>query len=158
MANWTHLMVHCTWTKASFDVKRSDLEQWHLVENGWSRVGYSLFVERSGHLDILIPFDKDDVIDSWEISNGAAGWNGRTKHICWAGGMSDDEKVQDNRVVSQHMMLEGVVKILIMLYPKIKLIGHNQVNKHKGCPSYDVPKWAKEIGLRTKNIDSKIYF
>jgi hypothetical protein len=158
MADWTHLMIHCTWTPPSFDVQREHLEKWHLEENGWSRLGYSLFIPRSGKLDILIPFDKDDVIDSWEISNGAAGWNGRTKHMCWAGGRSEGGNVHDNRTFGQHSMLEAMVNIHVMLFPQIKIIGHNQVNANKSCPSFDVPKWCREIGLKEINIDSKIYF
>ena len=158
MADWTHLMIHCSATPPSMDVKRKHLIQWHIDQNGWSRLGYSMLIERSGMLDILIPFDNDDVIDSWEISNGASGWNGRTKHICWAGGQDEDGNRQDNRTYSQHVMMQGVVEILVMLYPNIKLIGHNQVNDHKFCPSFDVPKWCREIGLKEKNIDSKKYF
>ena len=150
-------MIHCSATPSSFDVRPEDIHKWHIEERGWSRVGYSMFIRRSGKLDILIPFDRDDVIDSWEISNGAKGWNGRTKHICWAGGTGRSQTIaEDNRTVGQQNMLEAVVKMLIMLYPDIKVIGHNQVAQ-KFCPSFSVPEWAKEIGLSSNNIDFHQY-
>ena len=152
MGKFTHLMIHCADTPESFDVRPEHIEQWHLVERGWSRVGYSMLIRRSGKLDILIPFDRDDIIESWEISNGARGWNGRTKHICWAGGKGNI----DNRTIGQQHMLEAVVKLIVMLYPDIQVIGHNQVSQ-KYCPSFDVPEWCKEIGLSSANIDFHNY-
>ncbi len=157
MGKFTHLMIHCSATPATFDVRPKHITQWHIKERGWSRVGYSMLIRRSGRLHILIPFDRDDIIESWEISNGAIGWNGRTKHICWVGGTTKNPmEADDNRTVGQQHMLEAVVEILIMLYPDIKLIGHNQVSK-KFCPSFDVPEWCKSIGVSSKNIDFHKY-
>ena len=156
MGTWTHLMVHCTATPSLFDVRREHIEKWHLHERGWSRVGYSMLVERSGELDIMIGFDRDEVIESWEISNGARGWNGSTKHIAYAGGLGKDGSPEDNRTDEQKASLITAVKMLVMLYPSIKVIGHNQVSD-KFCPSFDVRKWAKSIGIPDKNIDFHKY-
>lgn len=145
-------MIHCSDTPDHYEVTPEHIRKWHIQERGWSRVGYSMLIERSGKLDILIPFDRDDVIDSWEISNGARGWNGRTKHICYAGGAYGI----DNRTDEQVVVMAAVVRMLVMLYPDIKLIGHNQVST-KYCPSFDVPAWAREIGILPKNIDDKTY-
>ncbi len=158
MADWTHFFIHCSDTPPSMDVKPKHIYRWHIKQNGWSRVGYSLMVRRSGHLDIMVPFDRDDVIDSWEISNGAAGWNGRSKHMCLVGGKSVAGKKENNFNAAQMEMASGIVRIIVMLYPEIKIIGHNQVNKGKYCPSFDVPKWCKKIGINPQNIDKKIYY
>jgi N-acetylmuramoyl-L-alanine amidase len=155
---WTHLMIHCAASRPSLDVTPEHIRKWHIEGRGWSRVGYSHLFRRSGQMDILIPYDRDDQIDSWEISNGARAWNGFTKHICYAGGVkeSDGKTPEDNRTSEQRAAMDCLVKVLIMLYPDIKLIGHNQV-ANKACPSFDVPTWAREIGISEKNIDSKIY-
>lgn len=156
--DWTHLMIHCSDTPPSFDVTRKEIEQWHIKENGWSRVGYSVLFLRDGRTDILIPWDKDDDIDRWELSNGAAGWNGKTKHFCWAGGREQFKKeAEDNRTLGQKAALEASVKLTIMLWPQIKLIGHNQVHPTKYCPSFNVPAWGRGIGIENKNIDDRIY-
>jgi N-acetylmuramoyl-L-alanine amidase len=154
--NWTHIMYHCADTPPTFDVKREHIEKWHIKERGWRRVGYSILYERSGISDILIPFDRDDVIESWEISNGARGWNGRTKHLCYAGGRAEGGGVEDNRSQGQRIAMANDAKLLVMLYPDIKIIGHNQVSI-KYCPSYDVPEWAESIGISPANIDYKNY-
>lgn len=154
MGQFTHLMIHCADTPEGVWFDRSDIEKWHLEERGWSRVGYSTLFLIDGTTDILIPFDKDDSIESWEISNGAAGWNGRTRHVCYIGGKDNI----DTRTVAQKAAMEAYMKMHVMLWPDVKIIGHNQVNRHKYCPSYDVQAWARSIGIPEKNIDSKIYW
>lgn len=152
MSRWTHLMIHCSDTPASMNVTPDHIEQWHIKERGWSRVGYSIFIGLY-NVWVMIPFDRDDVIDSWEISNGARGWNGRTKHICYAGGKGN----KDTRNGFQFGALEATVKTILTLYPGIKVIGHNQVNAHKYCPSFNVPLWCQNIGVNDSNIDYNNY-
>jgi N-acetylmuramoyl-L-alanine amidase len=150
-------MLHNSATPGFMDVKKRHIKQWHLVENKWSQVGYYGLIERSGKLDILVPFDRDDVVDPWEISNGAYGWNGFAKHLCWAGGIEDGES-NDNRTEMQKVVMRNHLKFIIMLWPTIKLIGHNQVNKNKSCPGFDVPAYARTIGIPEDNIDTNIYY
>lgn len=147
-------MIHCTDTPSTFDVTKSDLYQWHIVERGWSRFGYSMMWRRDGSTEWLIPFDRDDVIESWEISNGARGWNGKTKHFVYAGGKDNI----DNRTDVQKIAMANDIKMITMLYPGIKWIGHNQVNANKYCPSFSVPDFCQEIGIKDKNIDFKTYY
>lgn len=146
-------MLHCSDTPDGFDVTPKHIDRWHIEERGWSRVGYSILVGLY-NVWILIPFDRDEEIDSWEISNGARGWNGHSKHICYAGGKNN----LDTRTGYQFGALEAVVKTIITMYPDIKVIGHNQVNEHKYCPSFDVPEWCRKIGLGSENVDNKIYY
>lgn len=155
---FTHLMIHCSATPSDVWFDRKDIEKWHLEERGWSRVGYSALFLLDGKIDILIPFDKDDVIDSWEISNGARGWNGKTRHICYIGGLDDRNnlKSKDTRSFEQLIAMETFVKMHTMLWPSVKLIGHNQVSK-KDCPSFSVPDWCEHIGINKDCIDYNIY-
>jgi len=156
---FTHLMIHCSATPEAKWFDRSDIEKWHLQERGWSRVGYSALFLLDGTLDMLIPFDRDDSIENWEISNGARGWNGSTRHICYIGGLSSDGKsAKDTRKAEQIKAMETFVKMHAMLWPKVKLIGHNQVNAHKCCPSFDVPQWAKSIGLASQEHNPELQY
>ncbi|MTI33313.1 N-acetylmuramoyl-L-alanine amidase [Xanthovirga aplysinae] len=157
--NFTHLMIHCSATPEGMWFDRTDIERWHLQERGWSKVGYSGLFLLDGTLDLLIPFDRDDSISSWEISNGARGWNGRSRHICYIGGLAKNGRTtKDTRTVEQLVALENFVKMHTMLWPKVKLIGHNQVNATKDCPSFDVSQWAQSIGIPSSLIDSNIYY
>ena len=156
MGKFTHLMIHCSATKRGRWYDRQHIEKWHLEERGWSRVGYSGIILLNGDFDILIPHDKDDVIDSWELSNGARGWNGRTKHICYIGGIDLDGLPNDTRTTHQEKVMQAVVRIYTMLWPDIKVIGHNQV-ACKACPSFDVSEWCDQIYIPHKNIDRRNY-
>jgi len=46
------------------------------------------------------------------------------------------------------------VEDFLRRFPDAKVAGHNQFAQ-KACPSFDVPKWAKEIGIKEKNIYRK---
>ena len=50
-----YLVIHCTATKEGVEVTREMLEQWHLKENGWSKLGYSDIVHLDGRLENLTP-------------------------------------------------------------------------------------------------------
>lgn len=156
MGKLTHLMIHCSATPEGYNFGRKDIEKWHLKERGWSRVGYSSIILIDGSLDILIPHDRDDDIDLWELSNGAKGWNGKAKHICYIGGTDRQGRPKDTRTSEQMKVMEAVVKMYIMLWPGIKLIGHNQTAK-KACPSFSVPQWAESIEIKEENIDYNSY-
>ncbi|UII27021.1 N-acetylmuramoyl-L-alanine amidase [Fulvivirga maritima] len=156
---FTHLMIHCSATPKGKWFDADDITRWHIEERGWSRVGYSTLFLLDGTTDIMIPFDKDDTINSWEISNGARGWNGITRHICYIGGLNEKgNSVEDTRTEAQLAAMQAFVKMHIMLWPKVKIIGHNQVNAHKNCPSFNVNEWGLSIGLEKKHLDQQIYF
>lgn len=42
--------------------------------------------------------------------------------------------------------LEEYVKDFHNRFPSVKIIGHNQIAA-KACPSFDVQKWLKSIGI-----------
>lgn len=150
----THLMIHCSDTPANMDVRREHIEQWHLVERGWSKVGYSDLICLSGMIEHLIPYNDDAELDPWEISNGAKGWNGHTRHICYAGGKGNI----DTRTQRQQDVLLSLCLDAVRLVPGIKIIGHNQVNAQKYCPSFDVPSWCLNMDIPENNIDFNVYY
>lgn len=165
MGRLTHLMIHCSDTPAGMWFDGTHIKAWHTDPKpkgrGWRKPGYSDLVLLDGTIENLIPYDEDDWVESWEISNGAAGWNGRTRHICYIGGQTPTEEAErgplDSRSMPQKAALEIYIKATIRNHPEIKVIGHNQVHTTKYCPSFNVPKWLKEIGIRDENIDFNNY-
>lgn len=157
MSKLDYLMIHCSQTPPGRNFTGKDIIEWHTVGRGWSRPGYSTIFRIDGTTEILIPFNNDDNVDSWEISNGAAGWNGRTRHICYIGGGSNSHPI-DSRTPEQNAAMECFIRIHIMMWPNIKILGHNQVNQEKTCPSFNVPDWLQSIGIPVKNIDFNTYF
>lgn len=150
----THLMIHCSDTPAHMDVTPEHIKKWHIEERGWSKVGYADLICLNGKIEHLIPYDDDNEVDAWEISNGAKGWNGHTRHICYAGGKGN----VDTRTVAQREAMLLICLKVIELVPGIKIIGHNQVNDQKYCPSFDVPSWALNMDIPEKNIDFTTYY
>jgi len=146
MSKLKYLVIHCTDTPEGREVYKKDIEQWHLKERGWSRVGYSDLIQLDGTLINFIEFDQDDTVDSWELSNGARGYNGVSRHVVYSGG-----KGGDTRTNAQKTALAVYVKYMIMRHPSIKVVGHNQLST-KSCPSFSVPKWLQEIGISQTNI------
>jgi len=141
-----YLIIHCTDTPEGREVTKADIEQWHLVENGWSKVGYSDMVHIDGSLESLIPFDLNEEVDSWEISNGARGFNSVSRHVVYVGG-----KGKDTRTKEQERTLMVYCYYMILRHPDLLIGGHNQFSE-KDCPSFDVPLWLQSIAFPDKNI------
>jgi len=158
MGKLKYLVIHCLATPEGREITKKDIEKWHLKERGWSRVGYSDMVHIDGRLENLIEFDQDDNVDSWEISNGARGYNGIARHIAYVGGASSSKEAwmrfyppKDTRTDEQNYTLEQYVRYMILRHPDIKVIGHNQIS-NKSCPSFDVSAWLRSICIDEKNI------
>lgn len=156
-----YLFIHCSDTPAGKVFTKDDIIRWHtnpvhLKGRGWNRPGYADLVYLDGQLVNLIPFNTDDFVDLWEVSNGVEGLNGRSRHICYIGGCDKDDlkKKVDTRTDAQRYTLEIYVKYTIMRHPNIQVLGHCQAPSAKGkaCPSFDVPSWLREINVPEKNI------
>ena len=151
-----YLIIHCTATKEGKRVTGDDIRNWHLSPvseggRGWKQVGYRQLIRLDG-IEKLVGDNGDEFIDPWEITNGVAGYNSKSIHICYAGGLDENGKPKDTRNPLQKRLMEGVVLNYIKKYPWIKVGGHYQLDKNKACPCFDVPKWLKGIGVTDKNI------
>src|SRR5210317_124976 len=129
MGKLTHLMIHCADTPAGMWFEGSHIMAWHTDPKpkgrGWRKPGYSDIILLDGGVENLIPYDEDDWVESWEISNGARGWNGTTRHICYIGGRQPVEEGKgglDTRTAPQKMALEIYVKSTLRNHPHIKVI------------------------------------
>ena len=158
-----YLVLHCTATPEGRPVTKDDIIRWHtnpihLGGRGWNRPGYSDLVELDGDLVSIIPFNTDDFVDQWEISNGVVGLNGNARHIVYAGGMdTENKKPKDTRTKEQLATLEVYVKYTIKRHPKILVLGHNEAPNANGkaCPSFNVGEWLRSIGVAEANIYNK---
>ena len=53
---------------------------------------------------------------------------------------------KDTRTACQKKALEKYVKDFHRRFPDVRIVGHNELAA-KACPSFDVQKWLKEIGI-----------
>lgn len=151
-----YLMIHCTATEEGKDYTGQDIERWHTSPKskggrGWRQVGYSDLIWRDGNNENLVPYNKDQIVDVREITNGAKDYNGIARHICYVGGLDKNGKPKDTRTPEQLETLKQHVEAAILWHPDIKIIGHNQVSS-KDCPSFNVPEWLESIGIPSKYI------
>jgi len=161
-----YLIIHSTATPEGQAVSKDDIIRWHtnpvhLGGRGWNRPGYSDIICLDGSLINILPFNTDDFVDQWEISNGPAGLVGNSRHIVYAGGMDKEEKTPlDTRSRQQLETMEVYVKFIIRRNPAILVLGHNQVPNAQGttCPGFDVEKWLGAIGVEEANIYYKAGF
>lgn len=121
---------------------------------GWSQVGYADFIDNDGVLHNLVPYNYDNVVDAWEITNGASGINSKARHVCCAGGGSKLDPNKQNAImpvteVLNEKQIETLVKYCKFqkeMLPSIRIAGHNEFAS-KTCPNFDVKKFVKDYEI-----------
>ena len=152
------LIIHCTATPEGRPITSATIRRWHTAPkpqgNGWKQVGYSEMIHLNGTIETLVNYNDNDIVDAWEITNGAAGVNSIARHIVYVGGTDANGKAKDTRTVDQLKALEMYVKAHTTLQPQWKIAGHYHFAA-KACPSFNVEKWLESIGIPEKNIYRK---
>ncbi len=152
MARLKYLVIHCTATREGREVSAAEIRRWHTSPTsaggrGWKQVGYTDLIHLDGEVERLVGNNEDANVDPWEITNGAKGYNSVSRHVVYAGGCAKDGKTpKDTRTPAQHKALVEYVRDFHRRFPGVRIIGHNEVAA-KACPSFDVQKWLKSIGI-----------
>ena len=147
-----YLVIHCTATREGRELTSRELRRWHTDPvskggRGWKQVGYTDMIHLDGKVERLVKNNEDAQVDPWEITNGVKGYNAVSRHVVYVGGLAvDGQTPKDTRTAAQKAALKRYVEDFHKRFPKVRIIGHNQVAA-KACPSFDVKKWLKEIGI-----------
>lgn len=152
-------IVHCAATPNNKHFTGEDIKRWHTDPkdkggNGWKQVGYELVIRRDGTVDRLIEDNGDNIVDPWEITNGARGYNSVSSHVCLIGGIDANGEPNLEMTPEQHDALVGVIKDDIISQPDIKIAGHYHFSS-KTCPNFDLESFLREVGVSEKNIFKK---
>lgn len=148
-----YLVIHCTATPAGREVSAADIRRWHTDPvskggRGWKQVGYTDMIHLDGKVERLVKNNEDETVDTWEITNGAKGYNSVSRHIVYVGGLDRDSLAPaDTRTPQQRAAMESYVRAFHRAHPRVKIIGHNALAA-KACPCFDVQKWLNDIGIR----------
>ena len=139
-----YLVIHCTATPEGREVTAAAIRRWHTAPppagRGWKQVGYTDLFHLDGRVERLV--------DNWEITNGAAGYNSVSRHIVYVGGCDSDMRPKDTRTPAQREALKRYVLEFHSRFPQIRIVGHHDLNPAKQCPSFNVAQWIAEIGIR----------
>lgn len=152
MSKIQRLVLHCTATPENRKVSAADIRHWHTDPiskggRGWKQVGYTDIIHLDGTVERLVNNNEDANVDTWEITNGAKGYNSTSRHIVYVGGVAADGKTpKDTRTKAQLKAMESYVKDFHKRFPNVPIVGHNQLAA-KACPSFDVPQWLRSIGV-----------
>ena len=151
MAQLKYLVIHCTATPEGRDVTPDVIRRWHTSPvsaggRGWKQVGYTDLIRLDGTVERLVNNNEDANVDPWEVTNGAKGYNSISRHIVYAGGCDKSMNPKDTRTAGQEKALRAYVLDFHRRFPNIRIIGHNEIAA-KACPSFDVQKWLKSIGI-----------
>ena len=148
-----YLVIHCTATPEGREVSAAEIRRWHTAPvsqggRGWKQVGYTDMVHLDGRVEHLVDNNEDAQVDTWEVTNGAAGYNNVSRHIVYVGGCNKAGKPKDTRTEAQREALKHYVEDFHARFPQVKIVGHHELNPGKACPSFDVPTWLRSIGIR----------
>ena len=87
------------------------------------------------------------------MTNGAKGYNTVSRHVVYVGGVSEDGKTaKDTRTEAQLKAMTAYVRDFHARFPQIRIIGHNELNSHKACPSFNVQDWLRSIGIKQVKV------
>lgn len=137
MRTISKLIIHCSATPEGRDVKVDEIRRWHL-QRGFSDIGYHYVI----HLDGKIEAGRQ-----LELAGAhCTGHNAHSIGVCYVGGCNKNMQPKDTRTVAQKAALVKLIKGLKDRYPGATVHGHNEFAQ-KACPSFDVQKWRKEVGL-----------
>jgi len=130
--NW--IVVHCTATQQNATV--SAILRYWTEELGWKNPGYHYLIDKTGTVVQLQEESK--------VANGVRGYNQRSVHVAYIGGIDEVGDAIDNRTISQKISMYRLLTNLRMKYPEAELLGHKDFPKvHKACPCFDTKHWYK---------------
>lgn len=153
MAKLLRLVIHCTATPEGREVSSDEIRAWHTNPvskggRGWKQVGYTDMIHLDGRVERLVANNEDSMVDSWEVTNGAAGYNSTSRHIVYVGGCDKQLRAKDTRTNGQLRAMAQYVREFHKIFPKVEICGHRDLpGVKKTCPSFDVKQWLKSIGI-----------
>lgn len=146
-----YLIVHCTATPQGREVTSDEIRRWHTAPvteggRGWHQVGYADMIHLDGQIENLVPYNENNVVEGFEITNGAAGYNGCSRHVVLVGGCAANGMPENNFTEMQFASLAAYVADFMRKHPDAKVIGHNEIAA-KACPCFNVQEFLKTYAL-----------
>ena len=125
----TKIILHCTATPEGRDVDAEEITRWH-KNKGWRNNGYHYIVKLDGTIE--------EGRSVQMVGAHTKGHNVGSIGVVYVGGCDKNMKPKDTRTPEQDFVLTNLLSALLEMYPLAKLHGHNEFNKGKACPSFDV--------------------
>lgn len=155
-----YIVIHCTGGPQWQSVE--EIKNYWKIKKKWKVPGYHFIILPDGTVVQLLPIET--------LSNGVAGHNYNSIHVCYIGGVvtdSDDPvnakgSAIDNRTPEQREAMKTLIIDLNKQFPKAIICGHRDFSPDKNrngiiepsewmktCPSFSTKDWLVEIGFKT---------
>ena len=139
MRKITHIIIHCTATRADRSFSVQSLEASHKAR-GFITIGYHYYITRDGQVHPCRPESM--------IGAHARHHNAHSIGICYEGGLDARGIPADTRTDAQKCSMAALLRSLRLDYPDATIIGHRDLpGVKKVCPCFDVKAWLPSIGL-----------
>lgn len=137
------IIIHCSATPPTWMAGRSaadkvaEIRRWHMVDRGWSDIGYHWVIDRDG---TLVRGRPETVVGAH-----TQGHNAGAIGICLIGGAasSADDQFSDHYTPAQEITLRQQIQAISMRAQIYRVSGHNDYAP-KACPGFRVAPWLEE--------------
>jgi N-acetylmuramoyl-L-alanine amidase len=122
-----NIVVHCTGTEKNIRV--SSIQRYWRDVLGWNNPGYHVVIEDNGNIVWLHPVSA--------LANGVRGHNHNSVHVCYIGGLSEDDRSQYQKISLMTVLLH-----FRSMFPNARILGHRDFLQKgqigwKDCPQFD---------------------
>jgi N-acetylmuramoyl-L-alanine amidase len=139
------IVLHCTDTPADRKLTVKEIRKWHVKGNGWDDIGYHFVIHQDGTIERGRHIGKVGA-HTWGNNHGSIG-------VAYCGGVVkktlkslDKEKPKskttlvskDTMTKEQEVAFRDLVKFLEVCFGELKVRGHNDYNKAKDCPGFNI--------------------
>lgn len=149
----TAIVIHTTASNSGNTAQQ--IQDYFLRFLGWRKGGYHIMYTQAGERKEWYNW-RDEATNGILPSVEGDLHNFNTIHLSYIGGINNanqNEAVCNITPAQEALIIEDIKKILTW-YPKVKILGHNQINQ-KYCPSFWVPDWLRAHGIAEANIDER---
>lgn len=144
-----YIVVHCTGTTPDATVEGMKA---HWKSLGWENPGYHKVIRKNGSVVRLI--------DNNNIANGVKGYNMKSLHVAYIGGIKSNGRPGNTLTWDQELSLAAVLMQWSRKYPDAKIVGHRDLSPDadedgvieecewvKQCPCFDVQDFLKTYNI-----------
>lgn len=150
-----YIVVHCTGTYPYATIEGMKM---HWKSLGWKNPGYHVVIREDGSVVRLA--------DNEEITNGVKGYNVKSLHVAYIGGIKRNGRPGCTLTEDQEKSLATVLSQWAKKYPDAKIVGHRDLSPDadgdgrieecewvKQCPCFNVPDLLYKYNIKPYGKD-----
>ena len=123
------IIIHCTATPEGRHHTAADIDRWH-KQRGFNEIGYHYLIQLDGTIE------KGRAIK--KAGAHVKGHNADSIGVVYVGGCDAAMKPKDTRTEAQKSALLCLLRELKGKYPHATVHGHNEFDRGRACPCFNV--------------------